>query len=78
MAQTARDTLGRLAAALGDVPYNFVVHTAPPGVAPDAFHWYVEVQTRIAVVAGFEQGTGIFVNTTPPEVAAEQLRGAKA
>jgi UDPglucose--hexose-1-phosphate uridylyltransferase len=74
VAQTVRATLGRLATVLGDVPYNLVVHTAPPAIAPDSFHWYVEVQTRIAVVAGFEQGTGIFVNTTPPEVAAAQLR----
>ena len=76
VAQTTRSTLGRLAAVLGDVPYNLVVHTAPPGVAPDAFHWYVEVQTRFTVVAGFEQGTGILVNTTPPELAASRLREA--
>ncbi len=68
--------LGRLAAAIGDAPYNLVVHTAPPGTGPDGFHWYIEVQTRIAVVAGFEQGTGILVNTTPPELAARQLREA--
>jgi len=74
VAQTARATLARLAAVVGDVPYNLVVHTAPPDTAPDAFHWYVEVQTRIAVIAGFEQGTGILVNTTPPELAAAQLR----
>ena len=74
VAQSARTALGLLAAALGDVPYNLVVHTAPPGVTPDEFHWYVEVQTRIAVVAGFEQGTGILVNTTPPELAASRLR----
>ena len=76
VAQTTRSTLGRLAAVLGDVPYNVVVHTAPPGVAPDAFHWYVEVQTRFTVVAGFEQGTGILVNTTPPDLAASRLREA--
>jgi UDPglucose--hexose-1-phosphate uridylyltransferase len=76
VAQTTRNMLARLAAVLGDVPYNLVVHTAPPGVGPDAFHWYIEVQTRIAVVAGFEQGTGVLVNTTPPELAARRLREA--
>jgi galactose-1-phosphate uridylyltransferase len=30
----------------------------------------------MAVIAGFEQGTGILVNTVPPEAAAEQLRDA--
>jgi UDPglucose--hexose-1-phosphate uridylyltransferase len=74
VAQSARTTLARLAAAVGDVPYNLVVHTAPPGVASDALHWYIEVQTRMAVLAGFEQGTGILVNTTPPELAASRLR----
>jgi UDPglucose--hexose-1-phosphate uridylyltransferase len=78
VAHTTRSVLRLLAAAVGDVPYNVVVHTAPPGVTDDSFHWYVEVQTRIAVVAGFEQGTGILVNTTPPDVAAAQLRDARS
>jgi UDPglucose--hexose-1-phosphate uridylyltransferase len=73
VAAAARDGLRRLATVLGDVPYNLVIHSAPPG---GAFHWWVEVQTRVAVVAGFEIGTGIFVNVTPPEVAAQQLRDA--
>jgi UDPglucose--hexose-1-phosphate uridylyltransferase len=74
VAESARAALAMLAASIGDVPYNLVVHTAPPG-AP-GFHWYIEVQTRTTVVAGFEQGTGIFVNTVPPERAVSQLRAA--
>jgi UDPglucose--hexose-1-phosphate uridylyltransferase len=76
LADAARSALARLAAAAGDVPYNLVVHTAPPGTTTESFHWYVEVQTRMAVVAGFEQGTGILVNTVPPELAARELREA--
>jgi UDPglucose--hexose-1-phosphate uridylyltransferase len=76
VARTVRSALGRLATTLGDVPYNLVVHTAPPGVPPSAFHWYVEVQTRLTTTAGFEQGTGILVNTTPPELGASRLREA--
>jgi UDPglucose--hexose-1-phosphate uridylyltransferase len=75
VAAVTRDVLARLAAVLGDVPYNLVVHTAPPGAGPGSFHWYIEVQTRAAVLAGFEQGTGIFVNTVAPERAAQDLRG---
>jgi UDPglucose--hexose-1-phosphate uridylyltransferase len=75
-ADATRSVLTRLAVATGDAPYNLAVHTAPPGVAPDAFHWYAEVQTRMAVVAGFEQGTGILVNTVAPELAARHLREA--
>jgi UDPglucose--hexose-1-phosphate uridylyltransferase len=73
VATATRDGLRRLAAVLGDVPYNLVVHSAPPDTA---FHWWIEVQTRVALVAGFEIGTGIFVNVTPPDLAARQLREA--
>ena len=74
VAVVTRDVLARLSAALGDVPYNLVVHTAPHGAGPGSFHWYVEVQTRTAVPAGFEQGTGILVNTVAPERAVQELR----
>ena len=76
VAETAialRDTLALMAQALGDFPYNIVVRTAPPGDAP--YHWYVDIIPRVAIVAGFEQATGILVNTTPPEHAATVLRG---
>ena len=71
-ARTVRDTLARLDAALGDPPYNLVVHSAPPGPGP--FHWYVEIVPRVSVVAGFEQATGILVNVVPPDRAARELR----
>ena len=67
-----RDALTRLRAVLGDAPYNVIVPTAPRGDAP--FHWYVEIVPRLTVVAGFEQATGILVNTVPPDVSAHELR----
>ena len=42
----------------------------------ERYHWYVEVIPRIAFVAGFEIGTGLFVNTVPPDTAADRLRAA--
>jgi UDPglucose--hexose-1-phosphate uridylyltransferase len=78
VALALRDALRRLRDALGDVPYNVVVHTAPrsPVERAEPFHWYVEVTPRLSVVAGFEQATGILVNTVPPDQAAEVLRDA--
>jgi UDPglucose--hexose-1-phosphate uridylyltransferase len=67
-----RDAIRRLRALLGDAPYNVVVHTAPRDHAP--FHWYVEITPRVSVIAGFEQATGVLVNTVPPEEAAVALR----
>jgi UDPglucose--hexose-1-phosphate uridylyltransferase len=72
-----RDGLARLARVVGgDVPYNMVVHGAPRDRKP--FHWYVEVTPRVSIVAGFEQATGILVNSTPPEQAARDLREVSA
>jgi UDPglucose--hexose-1-phosphate uridylyltransferase len=71
VALALRDVLARLDAALGDPPYNVVVHGAPPGA--HTFHWYVEVIPRLSVVAGFEQATGILVNSVAPEQAARTL-----
>jgi UDPglucose--hexose-1-phosphate uridylyltransferase len=72
-----RDGLARLARAVGgDVPYNMVTYGAPRGRGP--FHWYVEVTPRVSIAAGFEQATGILVNSTPPEQAVRDLREASA
>jgi UDPglucose--hexose-1-phosphate uridylyltransferase len=53
-----------------------IVHSAPPESGAAWFHWYVEVLPRLSVVAGFEMGTGLFVNIVAPESAAARLRGA--
>jgi len=73
-----RDVLRALSRALDDPPYNVVVHnaTARPraGGSGPPFHWWIEVVPRIGVVAGFELGTGVLVNTVDPETAAQRLR----
>lgn len=75
VARALRDVVARLTAVVGDAPYNVVVHTAPPDPV-GLFHWYVEVQPRLTVPAGFELGTGVDVNVVAPEEAAAQLRTA--
>jgi UDPglucose--hexose-1-phosphate uridylyltransferase len=71
VALTTRDALERLADVLDDPAYNFVIHSAPPSAS--TFHWYVEITPRLSVIAGFEQATGIFVNTVDPAQAARTL-----
>lgn len=76
MAGVCRSVLANLETALGDVAYNLVVHSPPPGaIAPP---WYVEIRPRVAVIAGFELGTGVFVNTVEPADAAATLGGGAA
>ena len=68
----------RCAATLGDVAVQRGVPTAPPGRPAGEFHWYVDVIPRLSIVAGFEEGTGMLVNTVAPEQAAVLLRDAGA
>ena len=84
--RTLRQLLRRLKATLGDPPYNYILHTAPfrraggPGARwktiKDDYHWHVEIMPRLTRVAGFEWGTGFYINPTPPEDAAKYLREA--
>jgi UDPglucose--hexose-1-phosphate uridylyltransferase len=77
VALALRDTLASLHALLGEHAYNVVVRSAPPDMAVGEFHWHLDVTPRIGVTAGFEDSTGILVNSVPPEQAAMQLRQAK-
>ncbi len=72
---TLHAALGRVAATLGEVAYNVVVHTAPPGIRSAEMHWHLEIVPRVSVVAGFELGSGIYANSMAPEQAAAFLRG---
>jgi UDPglucose--hexose-1-phosphate uridylyltransferase len=67
-----RDALTRLADRHGDVAYNLVFHTAPH--QHNAFHWHAHLWPKLVTVAGFERGTGVMINITPPEEAAQELR----
>ena len=69
--------LGALGAALGGVPQlNLWVRTAPRGAGE--FCWHIDILPRLATRAGFELGTGVEINTYPPERAAADLRAALA
>ncbi|HET8547450.1 MAG TPA: HIT domain-containing protein, partial [Bryobacteraceae bacterium] len=55
--------------------YNFVVHTAPiQEPALSHYHWHIELIPKLTHVAGFEWGSGFYINPTPPEEAAKFLR----
>jgi len=54
-------------------PYNIVVHTLPIYDTRN-YHWHFEIAPRLTVAAGFELGTGVYINPVPPELAASVLR----
>jgi UDPglucose--hexose-1-phosphate uridylyltransferase len=82
LAETVKAVLTRLKDTVGDPPFNMVLHHAPnpslslegwPGIEK-SFHWHLEIFPILTKVAGFEWGTGFYINPVPPETAASFLR----
>lgn len=72
-----KETMQKIVTSLNRPPYNLVLHTAPKGYLESPYyHWHIEILPRLTTVAGFEWGTGIYINPTAPEVAAAFLREA--
>ncbi len=70
-----KDCLMRLNKALNTPPYNFVIHTAPITVrGVDFYHYHLEIIPVLTHIAGFEWGTGFYINPTGPEDSSEYLR----
>jgi len=71
------NVLRRLDKALNNPPYNYTLHNVPlQSHSADGFHWHLEIIPRLSTPAGFELGSGIYINTVSPEAAAEILREA--
>jgi UDPglucose--hexose-1-phosphate uridylyltransferase len=79
LAEALRLCLRKLDLALDKPACNFYLHTLPlREPASDWYHWHLEVRPVLALAAGFEWGSGIFINPTPPEEAAAFLRQTEA
>lgn len=75
LAVCLKDTLLRMKLALNNPPYNFILHTRPVSKTyHEHYHWHIEIMPRLTKVAGFERGTGFYINQTSPEEAADFLR----
>jgi UDPglucose--hexose-1-phosphate uridylyltransferase len=79
LAEALQATLHGLHICLDNPPYNYIVHTAPYHYQPKhAYHWHLEIMPRLTQVAGFEWGSGFFINPVVPEEAARFLRESVA
>jgi UDPglucose--hexose-1-phosphate uridylyltransferase len=78
LARLLKSVLLRMDRALESPPYNLVVHTSPFSHGTgDIYHWHIEIMPKLTRVAGFEWGTGFYLNPTSPEEAAQVLRAAR-
>jgi UDPglucose--hexose-1-phosphate uridylyltransferase len=75
LADVLGEFLRRMERVLKFPPFNYMLHTAPLREGPlDHFHWHLEIIPKLTQVAGYEWGSGFFINPVPPEAAAAALR----
>ena len=77
LSRLLQNVLRRMKNVLDNPPYNFVILNSPlrePKLAH--YHWHLEIMPKLTKVAGFEWGSGFYINPTPPEEAAKFLREA--
>ena len=69
------ESMRRLDKCIPDVPYNFVLHTSPlRSESMEHYHWHFEIMPKLTSIAGFEWGSGFYINPVPPEEAAKYLK----
>jgi UDPglucose--hexose-1-phosphate uridylyltransferase len=76
LAPLLRDVLFRLYAHLNDPDYNLLIRSTPTKEPENGyFHWYIAIVPRLSRSAGFELGSGVWINSSLPEECAAFLRG---
>jgi UDPglucose--hexose-1-phosphate uridylyltransferase len=70
-----KSTLYKLYSKLNNPDYNYVIHMAPiKDEWEDYYHWHFQIIPRLTTPAGFEMGSGIYINVSLPEETAQFLR----
>jgi UDPglucose--hexose-1-phosphate uridylyltransferase len=72
------ESLRRLDDCIPNIPYNFILHTQPLRAQPlEHYHWHFEIVPKLTSIAGFEWGTGFYINPMTPEETCTYLREAE-
>ncbi|PIE72249.1 MAG: galactose-1-phosphate uridylyltransferase [Deltaproteobacteria bacterium] len=75
LAEIFAESLKRLCGCIAGVPYNFVLHTEPlHSGGLEYYHWHFEIVPKLTSIAGFEWGSGFYINPLPPEEAVSFLK----
>jgi UDPglucose--hexose-1-phosphate uridylyltransferase len=74
-AEALRLTLSALYEGLNDPPFNYFIHSAPLEASVEReYHWHLELIPKLSIAAGFELGSGMWINVVKPEESAAFLR----
>jgi UDPglucose--hexose-1-phosphate uridylyltransferase len=78
LAELLQRILRQMDRILDTPPYNFVLHISPfYDEVNEYYHWHIELMPKLTRIAGFEWGSGFYINPTPPEESAKFMREAK-
>jgi UDPglucose--hexose-1-phosphate uridylyltransferase len=75
LARVLHLALGKIYHGLNNPDYNLIVRSYPLESKDNRhYHWHLVIVPRLTTPAGFEIGTGIYINTARPEESAAFLR----
>jgi len=78
LAEALQSSLKMLIKAVPNVSYNYYLHTSSlDNLSIPHYHWHIEIVPRLTHLAGFEWGSGLYINPMPPENAAKFLLETK-
>jgi len=78
LAPILSEALRRMDRVLAKPPFNFILHSSPlHEKTGEYYHWHIEIIPKLMQVAGFEWGTGFYINPVSPEESAKFLREAE-
>ncbi len=74
LAEAVKSTMVKLDQVLQHPHFNLILHSAPFGEENlEYYHWHLEIMPRLTQVAGFEYGSGFYINPVSPEEATSWL-----
>jgi len=76
LAEIMQGTLRKLKKVFENLSYNYIIHSSPINgdTEEEYYHWHIELMPKLTQVAGFEWGTGFYLDSTSPELAAQYLK----
>jgi UDPglucose--hexose-1-phosphate uridylyltransferase len=75
LAIVLKTVMAKIYYGLNNPDYNYTIRSVPTGeLGTKYFHWYIAIVPRVSRQAGFELGSGMYINTSLPEESAKFLR----
>ncbi|MDD5595128.1 MAG: galactose-1-phosphate uridylyltransferase [Candidatus Omnitrophica bacterium] len=73
------ETITRVKKVFVNLSYNFILHSSPVNgeSGPEYYHWHIEFMPKLMRTAGFEWGSGFYLDPTSPELAVKYLKNVK-